>query len=203
MELEKLRNSINSLTSDDIRVLSLQYVPLEFHARFSALSRTYHYLIGTDERSNSPFCRKYIWHISQNLDADLMKSQLGCVTGEYDFSNLSKNDPSRDNFMSVVRDVSLKKWELGLIFKIRANRFLPQMVRRIVGTLAAIGREEAPKDSIERLTRYPDKPPERVHMAPPTGLFLTEIEYEDNCHGKCSEKESVKWDWRYLHEILH
>jgi len=205
MDPEKLKGGINSLTGDDIRVMNLEHIGSDFHARFSAVSRLYYYLVGTDERSTSPFFRRYSWYINRRIEPNRMKPSLEILKGEHDFTNLSKNDPSRDNFRSIVHEARLKEWELGFIFEIRANRFLPQMVRRIVGTLVATGEGEADPDSIGTLLGTPAIPPAKVYTAPPRGLFLAGVEYDNFRNKPSSDKgeESLKWDWRYLHEILH
>jgi len=205
IKLEKLKGGVNSLTDPDMRVVDLEYVDAEFHARFSAISRSYFYLVGTDERSTSPFCRKYAWNINRRIDLRRLKRPLESLRGEYDFTNLSKRDPSRDNFKAIVNEARLKEWELGFIFEINANRFLPQMVRRIVGTLVAIGDGDVEPDSMDRLLETPGSPATKVYTAPPSGLFLAGVEYENTraTRSRKDKNESLKWDWRYLNEILH
>jgi len=199
--LEKLRAGVNALTGDDVYIHRLRIAPPGFHARFSAVSRTYRYFIGGDRRSSSPFYRRYIWHMEGNLDSRLIEPSLVAMHGEHDFTNFSKNDPSRDNFKAVVYNTTWKKWDLGYIFEIRANRFLPRMVRRIVGQLVAAGRGEISRDATKELLDTPESPPAKVYTAPPTGLFLIDVEYENDRVNR--ENVSDISDWRFLHEVFY
>ena len=78
--------AINSLLPPDIIVKNAEYVPAEFHARFSAKSKVYRYIILNSEQS-SPFLRNYVWHIKRLLDVPLMKEASGCLIGKHDFSS--------------------------------------------------------------------------------------------------------------------
>ncbi|MFQ6104399.1 MAG: tRNA pseudouridine(38-40) synthase TruA [Candidatus Glassbacteria bacterium] len=203
VELRELCSGINSLIGEDIRVRSLEFVPEDFHARFSARSRTYQYLLGTDERCKAPFCSKYIWYVGKLFDRTSIERASESLLGEKNFVNLSKNDSERDNFISTVYDLQLRQWQLGYLFEVRANRFLPQMVRRIVGILVAIGKGDIPPETTEELTRedIASSTHGRIQMAPAKGLFLTGVEYDNDQVG--SEAESAEWNWRYLNEILY
>jgi tRNA pseudouridine38-40 synthase len=178
--LRELLHGVNSLTGEDMRVLALEHVPDDFHARFSALSRKYIYLIGTGQETASPFFRRYLWQTSRKIESTRIERPLARLKGEHDFTNLSKRDPCREHYRAIVYETLLKEWKLGYILEIRANRFLPQMVRRIVGTLVAIASGEEDPDSFDRLLSEDTHSFEKVYLAPASGLFLAEVEYAGN-----------------------
>lgn len=197
--LEPLRGSVNALTGDDVRVQSLRRTEPEFHARHSASSRTYRYLLGTDDRSLSPFCRKYIWNVSKPLSYKTMEAASSHFVGAKDYRHFSKHDPEREDYRSIVEHVKLMKWKLGIVFEIRANRFLPQMARRIVGTIVAIGRGEATPETIERT--FAGEAEKRTFVAPPHGLFLSRVSFDRNEFD--TDHDCTTGTWRYLNEVLH
>jgi tRNA pseudouridine38-40 synthase len=197
--LEPLRRSMNALTGDDVRVRRLDSVLPAFHARHSARSRIYRYLLGTDDRAGSPFFAKYVWNIGTIPSYETMSAACDSFVGARDFRHFSKSDPVRDDYRSVVDHLTLTRWELGFVVEIRANRFLPQMARRMVGQMVEIGRGETGPESVERIfTRGPDR---RVVVAPAHGLFLWRVDFDRRWSG--DENDYTTGTWRYLHEVLH
>jgi tRNA pseudouridine38-40 synthase len=202
VDLGRLMDGVNSLVGDDVRVFSLETAHDRFHARYSAVSRTYRYLFGTDVRTLSPFLRNRAWYIGAECDsAALMTDCCRSLIGTRDFRNLSKRDPERRDYMTIIFDARLASWELGLVLEVRAKRFLPQMMKRIAGTLVAIGRGTAPPDFLASLLDQPERPPAKVHMAPACGLYLAAVAYAPGMNGL--EEEITSDHWRSLHEILH
>lgn len=200
-DTDKLRDSVNSMIGDDVRIIGMEIAREDFHARCSAVSRTYRYVFGTDERTLSPFFTNYLWHIGRNCDAELMCRSCASLVGTRDWRNLSKRDPGIRNFTSTVLEASLAKWELGLVLELRAHRFLPQMMRRIAGSLAAIGRGIAPADFLSSLIENHERPVPRIYIAPAHGLYLARVEYAPELSG--IEETVTRCSWRSMHEILH
>jgi tRNA pseudouridine38-40 synthase len=200
-DLGRLRAGVNSLIGDDVRVRSLEVAQNDFHARYSAVSRTYRYVFGTNERTLSPFFKNYLWYIGGNCDAGLVSDSCRSLIGTKDWRNLSKRDPERRSYTATVFTANIVQWELGFVLEIRANRFLPQMARRIAGTLVAVGRGTTPADILPSLLENPERPAPRVYMAPAHGLYLARVEYAHSMRG--IEEEITSGNWRCLHEILH
>ena len=169
------RLGTNSYLPSDVSVAWLREVPGHFHARFSAVARSYRYLIlNRDSRSALAFGRA-TWE-RRPLDAELMHSAAQALAGEHDFSAFraiecqAKSPLRRVERLEVLRDA---EW---VTLTITANAFLHHMVRNVAGLLLAIG--------------CGDSPPERVAMvlasrgrktnaatAPPDGLYLTAVRY--------------------------
>lgn len=164
---------INSFLPHDIVIYNIYKVADDAHARFSAISRTYKYYINNVK---NPFRNdiSYFWH--QDLDIDKM-NQACKVLFEYDdFECFSKAHSDTKTNICKIYIAEWIKNETGLVFTIKADRFLRNMVRAIVGTMFDIG---VGKKSIEDLHSI-IKSKNRSNSGksfPAKGLFLTDIEY--------------------------
>lgn len=182
--------AINSLLPQDIRIKSTEYVPTEFHARYSAKSKVYQYLILNSEQS-SPFLRNYVWHIKQPLGISFMKEATEYLIGTHDFSSFrasacgAKSPVRTLDRLEIVTDgdtsrIFLKNMGSAprlIVFTFEARSYLQHMVRNIVGTLAEVGRGKLHSSDVRDILEKKD----RRHAGPiasPQGLFLVEIKYD-------------------------
>jgi tRNA pseudouridine38-40 synthase len=179
---EKLRNAINGNLSRDVRVLFAGEVGEEFHARYSAVSKTYVYRI-VHAPVMSPFWSRYALQEARPLDLKLMRSCAALFLGEHDWTGFSAaQSEAESRIRTVTRCAVEDRWDaLGRCHLIEntvtANGFLRYMVRSIVGTLLAAGRGEMGQDSIAQAIREGDR--EMVGAtAPPQGLTLKSVQYE-------------------------
>jgi len=170
---KKLVFKLNGFLPNDIVIFEIIPVRPDAHARFSAISRTYRYLIST---AKNPFLEGFAYYLYGNLDIDLMNKGAGILLETKDFTSFSKVDT--DSKTNICK-VSHAKWETEgdeLIFTIKANRFLRNMVRAIVGTLLELGRSRITlaefKEIIESRNRSA-----AGGSVPACGLYLAEIEY--------------------------
>ncbi len=172
----RILRGLNSLLPEDIVVLELTAVTLEFHARFLAKSKVYEYRI-----HNGPVApalgRQYAWHISQPLRWDPMKTCLELLEGRHDFASFQATG---SNVRSAEREVystrvSLIRQDLWAI-TIEANGFLRHMVRNVVGTLVEVGRGRLTEEGFSAVVAARDR--KKAGMtAPARGLFLMEVRY--------------------------
>lgn len=166
--------SLNSLLSPDISVNKIVKVSRDDHARYSAISRTYEYHIS---RVENPFEKEFSWYVYGPLNIEKMNEAAGLIENFNDFTSFCKTDT---NVKTNICKIFFAKWtDYGdkLIFNIKADRFLRNMVRAIVGTMINIGR-----DKIE-LTDFKKTVEEKIKTrftAPAKGLILTNIEYNVN-----------------------
>ncbi|MFZ0051263.1 MAG: tRNA pseudouridine(38-40) synthase TruA [Desulfobaccales bacterium] len=166
----------NSMLPWDIVVLEAREVPPEFHARKSALSKTYEYRILNRPR-RSPLHHHVGWWISGKLDLEAMAAAAALLPGEHDFSAFRA---SGSGSLNPVRRIAAARWRTHpggwLIFTITGNGFLRGMVRSLVGTLVAVGQGKAAPELLGDLLRNQGR-----HLAgptaPPQGLFLVEVVY--------------------------
>ena len=174
-DLLKIRNKLNGFLDNDISINDIYKVKDDVHARFSAISRTYQYQIS---KVKDPFIRQSFL-ITRKINTEEMINACKLLIGEKDFSAFAKLHS--DNFTNkcIIYYAGWEEDSKHLVFTIKANRFLRNMVRSIIGTILEIGLN---KISIADLSSIINKS-NRIYAgpsAPAHALFLTKIEYPDN-----------------------
>lgn len=178
---------INAILPRGIMVHEVKPAPRDFHARFSATSREYHYFL---HRKKDPFMGRFSWFCKYPLDVDAMNRAAAMLLGEHDFSCFEKNGGNNLTSICTVTEAVWETWTpphadmLGypctdgdcLVFRIRANRFLRNMVRAIVGTLVDIGRGRHDEEWIGSLLRNGTRS-DAGESVPGHALFLSGVEY--------------------------
>ena len=175
IDTDALHRSVNALLQPDIRVMSIEEVPLEFHARESARAKTYEYHLWRSPVV-SPFHFRYVHSIWQSLDADKVDRATAHFPGQHDFTSFSAASTSTK---SHTREVYAAQWERSgeeWVFRIRASGFLQYMVRTIVGTLVEVGREKMTPEEIPGIFEARDRQLSGP-SAPAKGLHLVSVEY--------------------------
>jgi len=165
---------LNHILPADIAAYSLRPVSGDFNARFDAAYRTYEYHIS---RQRDPFATEVSWYVYGPLDVALMNQCAAMLIGKKDFECFSKVQTQVNNF---ICDVMLANWEVQndkLVFTIRANRFLRNMVRAVVGTLVEVGRGRMSVEEFKVVLESKSRS-EAGQSVPAQGLFLTEVVYE-------------------------
>jgi tRNA pseudouridine38-40 synthase len=169
-------NRLNGYLPDDIMIFDIFKVSSSLHARHDAVLRTYEYHIHTRK---DPFQNNISWYLHYELDVELM-NRAGEVLQEYeDFTSFSKANIKRKTNLCTV---TLARWDVEdhrLIFRIRANRFLHDMVRAIVGTMIEIGRHKIDLEDLRRIIESNDRCA-AGESVPAKGLYLSEVEYPGN-----------------------
>ncbi|MEQ9399265.1 MAG: tRNA pseudouridine(38-40) synthase TruA [Longimicrobiales bacterium] len=175
---EELERALNAVLPRDIWVESVRSTRRDFHPRHQAVARSYEYRVGTEPQACSPFARRSCWALAEPLDRDRLDRAAALLPGDHSFRAFAKSGQPHRGYRAIVESAGWSEWELGLRFRITANRYLHHMVRYLVGTMVAIGRHQRPlEDMAALMAGAPDmttSPP-----APPEGLFLTEVEYPD------------------------
>jgi tRNA pseudouridine38-40 synthase len=164
---------LNSFLPKDIAVTSLRRVGEDANARFSALSRTYKYFI---TREKNPFYDDSSWHIYGDLNIAAMNEAAVLLSKHSDFTSFAR---LHTNVRTNICKIYYAGWEENrnlLIFTIKADRFLRNMVRSIVGTVIEIGSGKMDIHEFEEIINSRDRR-KAGKSAPAKGLFLTEIEY--------------------------
>ena len=178
----KLRNATNGNLPRDVRVLSVDVVPEEFHARYSAQSKTYCYRV-IHAPVISPFWARYAHQESRSLDIERMRMAAKALIGEHDWTAFSAADAEAGSRVRTVTQLRvLDEWEdraqgLMIQFEISANGFLRYMVRSIVGTLLAVGRGEIEHAAIVKALINRDRSLAGA-TAPAQGLTLRCVNYD-------------------------
>ena len=171
--IKDVKFKLNNILSRSISIDSIREVQPEFHARFDATSRSYEYRIGFKK---DPFLEETSFVVTKKLDVRKMNKAAQLLLGEKDFSCFSKSKTQTfTNNCNVVEAVWVETL-YGVMFKIKANRFLRNMVRAIVGTLLEVGEGKRSVESMEALILSKNRS-NAGFSVPARGLFLVDIEY--------------------------
>ncbi len=176
LDTEAVTMKLNRMLPPDMVVHRVRRVKPEAHARFSAMSRTYKYYIIT---GRSPFDRHYRWRLFQTPDFELM-NQAAQVLFEYtDFTSFSRlGTEVRSNNCRITQAEWVQLDDITWEFTIRADRFLRNMVRAIVGTLVEVGRGSVSIDEFRTIIERKDRC-EAGTSAPAQALFLVDVGYPE------------------------
>lgn len=175
-ELEQLIRKMNSYLPNDIRIFKIKKMDYPFNARFDAIARTYKYYITTQKQPyNEDFCLLY----TGELDIEKMNSAAARMYEYSDFASFTTAELGEvNNFRCNIMLAHWRKEGEYLIFTIKANRFLRNMVRCVVGTLLAVGKGTITEDDFVRIIKAKDRK-QAMSSALAKGLFLENIEYKD------------------------
>jgi tRNA pseudouridine38-40 synthase len=174
-DVATLTRALNAQLPADVRVLGVDEMPADFHARFNARSKTYRYQI-RHGRIADPFERAYVWHMPERLDVDGMIAAAVTLVGTHDFVAFqSIGTPTRDSVRTVTQS-ALVDADGRMTYEISGDGFLRHMVRAIVGTLVEIGRGFREPSSMALLLRGSARG-DAGPTAPPQGLFLVRVDY--------------------------
>ncbi|MFW5730547.1 MAG: tRNA pseudouridine(38-40) synthase TruA [Desulfonatronovibrionaceae bacterium] len=174
------QKALNSILPSSIRIVRAQSAPKDFHARFSALDKTYSYTLWTENNYVLPQRRNYVWKTG-TLDMKAMKAALEYIPGRRDFACFM-NTGTLVN--STVRNIMQAWFSQGLhpqetVIRITADGFLKQMVRNIVGTLVWAGRGRLAPEEVKHLILKKDRSLVPA-TAPALGLCLEQVNYPDD-----------------------
>jgi tRNA pseudouridine38-40 synthase len=201
---DSLQRALNRTLPASIRVLEARTMPASFHARHSAIAKTYEYRVGLQQPGGvdicSPFLARYVYFCPWRLDHSALEQAANCLAGEHDFSSFAASDPdrtSRHAFLeggsgapddeeppSMIRTIFSSTWENRksesgdlLVYQVRGNGFLHHMVRNLVGTMLEVGRGYLKAGEIHRILEARSRS-QGGPTAPARGLFLHSVDYE-------------------------
>ena len=177
LDVELVADKLNRLLPPDISVYQVRRVKSDAHARFDATARTYKYYITT---SKNPFNRQYRCRIHGNLDFKRMNEAAQELFDYSDFTSFSKlHTVVRTNICRITMAEWTQVDEATWVFTIRADRFLRNMVRAIVGTLLEVGRGKMTVQDFKQVIELQDRGKAGT-SAPGQALFLVNVEYPEN-----------------------
>jgi tRNA pseudouridine38-40 synthase len=202
-----LHRALNRALPASIRVLSVEAVPESFHARHSALRKTYEYRILPDDRICSPMLAPYVWPCRFSLDLATLQQAASHILGTHDFTSFAASDPdqatrkqqsaaadkeqaaetdslstpySRLPTPCSTRTIHHSAWhqqEDLLIYRITGSGFLHNMVRNLVGTFVEAAANRISPDAIPMILAARNRSAAGP-TAPASGLFLVKVDYE-------------------------
>ncbi len=176
-----LGKALNDILPPSIRVLNVEEMPMDFHARKSAIAKTYQYRIYRGAIC-PPFLARYVYHHPYPLHESRMVEAAAVVAGKHDFTSFAAVDPeSRKEGLEVnnVRTIYSSEWKRQgdeLLYTVRGNGFLHHMVRNLVGAFLMIGKGNLIMEDLRRILALRDRSAAAA-TAPANGLFLLGVEY--------------------------
>jgi tRNA pseudouridine38-40 synthase len=179
-----LTDTLNRLLPPDISVYGVHAVKPDAHARFDAVARTYKYYVTT---AKYPFNRQYRCRIQDKLDFEQMNEAARTLFDYSDFTSFSKlHTDVKTNLCKITCAEWTKEDETTWAFTIRADRFLRNMVRAIVGTLFEVGRGKLSVEGFREVIEQKDRSKAGT-SAPAHALFLVNVEYLEDGMIECSK----------------
>lgn len=169
-----LMKGLNSYLPNDIYIRRCEIVDDEFHSRFSAKSKEYHYYINIKEYN--PITARYMPYI-YDLDISLMKEALKLLEGTHDFKGFASSsiDP-RKSTIKTIYEASVIEHDGYLEFKFIGSSFLKYQIRRMMGLIIEIGRKKETKDMVIKVLESKD-PAISHKVADGCGLYLIKVNY--------------------------
>lgn len=180
LEKEKWIYKFNAVLPNDIVVHNVIPVPNDSNSRFDALSRTYHYVI---TNKKDPFLKGLAYYSHVQLDIEKMNKAANILFEYTDFSSFSKSQTQTFTNNCKIMQAEWKKEGDLLIFVIKADRFLRNMVRAIVGTLLLVGQNKMDLETFRAIVECKDRTKAGA-SAPAAGLFLVNVEYPESLINK-------------------
>lgn len=176
--VERLARAANGILPEDIVVLSAEKAPDNFHARFSAVAKTYCYTV-YNSRVPSPFWRLYSLHVPLPLDIEAMREAARYLLGKHDFAVFRALGTPVRSTERMLRSVAISREGLLVRLELRADGFLYHMARMIAGTLLRVGLGKVQPEAMPAImagqARNKTGP-----VLPARGLCLEQVEYGNN-----------------------
>jgi tRNA pseudouridine38-40 synthase len=172
-----LARALNRSLPASIRVLSATRISGDFHARHSAVSKTYEYRIFRGEIC-PPWQARYVYAFNPPLNVEAMQRAAAAVCGEFDFTAFAASDPDRspeDNVRRLQASCWIQEPPL-LLYRVQGNGFLHHMVRNLVGTFLEVGRGNLEEAAIPAILASRSRA-QAGPTAPARGLFLVSVDY--------------------------
>lgn len=171
--LRAFEDGLNSLLPHDVAIIKAEAAAENFHARFDAKSRRYRYQ--TIFR-RSPLRERFAWRMLYKADPAILQDLAAHILGQHDFTSFSSTQAEVNNFICRVEKA---EWTLGedmWTFEIKANRFLHNMVRILVGTMIDMARGQMDHKELTKILEAKDRTM-AGKTAPACGLCLMEVYY--------------------------
>ncbi len=169
--------ALNHLLPEDIRVLASEEAPMEFHARYSALSKIYKYRI-LNRRSPSALYRNYAWHVNIRLNPRTMRQAAAYLIGKHDFSAFRGSGCGARTPVRTLSLAAVKKTGDFIELWFEADSYLQYMVRNIAGTLVEVGLGKVTPNDVLHILKSRDRT-KAGRTAPPQGLYLVRVSYPE------------------------
>lgn len=175
LDTDKASFSVNNMLPADIAIYRIFAVAKDVHSRFDATSRTYQYFVHFNK---DPFIRRTSYRYFKQLDVAAMNEACKMLFEYDDFTSFSKLHTDAKTNLCKIIEAEWKPFGNGLVFTIKANRFLRNMVRAVVGTMLEVGTGKITVDQVREIIEKKDRG-EAGTSVPAHALFLYKVEYPE------------------------
>ncbi len=172
---EQIQAFLNGHLAPEVVVVAAAVAPEGFHARFSATAREYRYLIDTAPVSD-PFTGRFEWHHDRPLDVTALRAGMRQLVGEHDFASFCRHPGAGKSTVRDLQRGTVRREGRHVVLGFRANAFLHQMVRSMVGTLVRVGEGRLGPEDVGRILAARDRAGAGT-LAPARGLTLERVFY--------------------------
>ncbi len=179
---ENLVIALNDVLPAAIRVVRVEQMPPDFHARKSARAKSYEYRIFRGDIC-PPFMARYVYHHPYPLNEPAMGEAAAAIIGEHDFTSFAAVDPEKrenDEPPSNVRTILASQWQRKgdeLVYQVRGSGFLHHMVRNLVGTFLLVGKGTLKPSDLANIVHARSRAANPGATVPASGLYLVNVEY--------------------------
>jgi tRNA pseudouridine38-40 synthase len=181
---------VNGFLPEAVAVLWAQRVPADFHARYSARSRTYRYVL-VSRPVRPALAARYVGWTHARLDAAAMSEAGRHLVGEHDFSAFRSSECQAKTPVRTIHELTLEARGERIDFVLRANAFLHHMVRNIVGTLVHVGRRARDPGWVREVLRSRDRSLAAATFGP-EGLYLESVDYDPSWQLPHAARERIE-----------
>ena len=175
---ERMVLALNRHLPRDVAVLSCREVPLDFHARYSCVGKEYLYKIW-HSRCKNPFEEDLSFHYPYKIDYDKLHSAAQEFVGTHDFRAFCSSGANTESTIRTITSASVTHNGNHLVFTVRGDGFLYNMVRIMVGTLLMVNYGMKPNDSVTKIIESGDRS-RAGYTAPAHGLYLNRVFYNES-----------------------
>ena len=176
-------HKLNSFLNEDVAIFGITKVRSDAHARFDAVSRTYQYFLNLHK---DPFLVETSWHFFRQPDVAKMNEACQILFDYIDFTSFSKLHTDVKTNHCRIKQAEWIQEGKRLVFTVKADRFLRNMVRALVGTLLEVGLGKMNLSDFRKVIELKDRGAAGLSV-PAHGLFLTDIEYPEELFSGKSE----------------
>ena len=170
--------SLNGILPTEIRILAIEPATDDFHARYSATGKTYHYYLHLHPIAD-PFNRRFAYHVPHPVDLSLLRQAAAHLIGTHDFSAFANEQhlgSAAKNAVRTLTRIDCIDEPSGLRIEFEGEGFLYKMVRNIVGTLLDVSRGKIALEALPAILESKDRK-QAGRAAPAHGLFLMQVHY--------------------------
>ncbi len=176
VEDEKLQRALNRMLPVSIRILDVKRVAQDFHARYSAVGKAYTYVINTGKPN--PFLSRLTWHIPDFTEICEIRKSVKYLKGKHDFSSFTVERKNIERAERTIFKINVQSFGDLICITFIGDGFLYKMIRSIMGTLYFVGTDKIRAEEVKDIILQKNRK-EAYDTAPPQGLFLMKVFYEE------------------------